>query len=201
MTMGIHQITIEPHWNYLLAIERDLEVLARYVEFDPRNFPCFSIEMARVLLAAGAETDVVCKAICKAANPSSKADSLHAYRKEVTAAFPAIASFGVCVPRFGLHLKPWDEWRKKNGVPFWWTAYNKTKHERGAEYHQANLKNVLNAVAGLFVAVLHLYPAKAKLGELVPSPQFLRPDEDHFGGVTHGGFEFGFNYVLEGKGR
>lgn len=194
--MGIRQSTIEPHWNYLLAIERDLEVLSRYVEFDQRNYACFSIEMARILLSAGAETDVVCKQICKAANPLSKADKIHQYRKEVTANFPNIAAFGVRIPRFELELMPWDEWRKKNGVPFWWTAYNKTKHERAAEYDQANLKNVLNAVAGLFVAVLHLYRREAKLGELVPSPVLLRPDDKHFGGVTHGGFEFGFNYVL-----
>jgi len=197
--MGIHQSVIEPHWNYLLAIERDLDTLSRYVEFDRRNFKCFSIEIARVLLAAGAETDVVCKQICKTANPTSKANNIHDYRKEVTAAFPGITKFGVQVSRFGLNLRPWDEWRKPNGVPPWWTAYNKTKHERSSEYHRANLKNALNAVAGLFVAALHLYPLKARLGELVPSPQLLRPDADHFGGVTHGGFEFGFNYVLEGK--
>ena len=174
-------------------------MLSRYVEFDQRNYGCFSIEMARILLAAGAESDVVCKQICKTADSASKADDIHDYRKEITAVFPSMIGFGVRIPRFGLDLVPWDEWGKKNGVPFWWTAYNKTKHERAAEYQRANLKNVLNAVAGLFVAVLHLYPAKAKLGELVPSPQLLRPTDNHFGGVTHGGFEFGFNYVLQGK--
>jgi hypothetical protein len=51
--MTIHTHKIEPHWNYLLAIERDLDV-----EFDERNFDCFSIQIARVLLASGAETDV-----------------------------------------------------------------------------------------------------------------------------------------------
>jgi hypothetical protein len=55
------QVTkIDPHWNYFLAIERDLETLARYVEFDPKNFTSFSIEIARLLLAAAAEVDIVC---------------------------------------------------------------------------------------------------------------------------------------------
>lgn len=197
--MAIKQSAIEPHWNYLLAIERDLEVVARYVEFDERNFACFSIEIARVLLAAGAETDVVCRQICKTLNGSSNADNIHQYRQEITAAFPRMASFGVRVERFGLELKPWDQWQQPDGVPFWWTAYNKIKHERRDEYHQANLHNALNAVAGLFVAVLHLYPQKAEQGRLLPSPQLLRPEGEHFGGQTHDGFEFGISYVLHGR--
>jgi len=35
----------------LLAIEREVDHLSRYVEFDERNFECFSIEIARVILA------------------------------------------------------------------------------------------------------------------------------------------------------
>lgn len=62
--MGIKTHPIEPHWNYLLALERDLELISRYIEFDERNSDCFSLELARVLLAAAAEVDIVCKQIC-----------------------------------------------------------------------------------------------------------------------------------------
>ena len=61
--MGIKTAKIDPHWNYFLAIERDLEPLSRYVEFNPKNFDCYSIEIARLLLAAAAEVDIVCKQI------------------------------------------------------------------------------------------------------------------------------------------
>ena len=71
--MAIQTTKPEAHWNYFLAIERDLEILSRYVEFDEKNFKCFSIEIARIALAAGAEVDVVCKQMCLAANPNSKA--------------------------------------------------------------------------------------------------------------------------------
>ncbi len=194
--MGIQTNKIEPHWNYFLAMERDLDALSRYVEFDKKNFDCFSIEIARVLLASGAEVDVVCKQVCKVIDPRSSADKINKYRSKIKAAFPGIPQFGVLLPRFGLRLSPWDEWNKANGVPVWWTAYNKIKHQRDSEYHQASLKNALNAVAGLFVMVLYLYKEKAQLGELVPSPQLLRVDRDHFGGTTHGGYEFGINYLL-----
>ena len=194
--MGIKTQKIEPHWNYLLAIERDLDEISRYVEFDEKNFDCFSIEIARVLLASAAEVDVVCKQICKSINPKSKANKIHKYRTEIIPAFPGIPQFQIALPRFGLTLTPWDEWKKPDGVPFWWIAYNKIKHHRDSEYHRAALENALNSVAGLFVMVLHLYKDKAIQGELLPSPQLLRVDDSHYGGFTVGGYESAIIYKL-----
>jgi hypothetical protein len=182
--MGITVQKIEPHWNYLLAIERELNEISRFVEFDERNFDCFSIEIARLLLTSAAEVDVVCKQICKSINHKSKADKIHKYKTEILSTFPGMPQFQVIMPRFGLTLTPWDEWSKPHSVPFWWTAYNKIKHQRNSEYHRASLKNVLNAVAGLYVMVLHLYRDKANQGQLNPSPQLLRVDENHYTGYA-----------------
>jgi hypothetical protein len=185
--MAIKASTSPGHWNYFLAIERDLEVLSRYVEFDQRNFRCFSVEIARILLAASAEVDIVCKRLCQAKHPNSEADGIGAYREVLTSTIPDIWQFQVLVPRFGLMLMPWNEWRSDKRPPLWWTAYNKTKHQRDSEYHQANLKNALNAVAGLFVVVLHLYKEKAESGELRPSPHLLTAGDDHARGFILGG--------------
>lgn len=45
--MGI-QLSGKPklHWNYFLALERDLETVSRYVEFTPDNYKIHSIELA-----------------------------------------------------------------------------------------------------------------------------------------------------------
>ena len=40
------------HWNYFLALERDMEVVARYVGFAVPNFQVYSIELAHLLFAA-----------------------------------------------------------------------------------------------------------------------------------------------------
>ena len=194
----IKQSKVEPHWNYFLAVERDFEVLARYVDFDDRNFKCFSVELARLLLAAGAEVDVVCRQLCRAKNPTSKADKITDYRDEIMAAFPNFSGFHVRMPRYELELKPWDNWRVPGQAPIWWTSHNKVKHARHAEFHRASLENTLNAVAGLYVAVLHLYEDRARDGSLIPSPLLLRPDPDHFAGNTFNDFEFGINYALAG---
>lgn len=180
--MAIKTHKIAPHWNYLLAIERDLEQISRFVEFDEKNFDCFSIEIARLLLASSAEVDVVCKQICKNINPRSKADNINKYRADIKTAFPDIPQIEVILPRFGLTLTPWDEWIKLDGIPLWWTAYNKIKHSRDSEYHKASLKNVLNSVAGLFIMVLHLYKDEATRGCLSPFLQLLKLDDTHYAG-------------------
>ncbi|MGD1157930.1 MAG: hypothetical protein ABSA41_19190 [Terriglobia bacterium] len=194
--MVIEARKIEPRWNYLLAIERDLAELSRYVEFDKKNFGCFSIEIARILLSCGAEVDVVCKRVCREINPKSAADNIHTYRTEIKPRFPGISEFQVLLQRFGLRLTPWDEWKKANGVPVWWTAYNRVKHERDSEYDKASVKNALNALAGLFVMNLHLLEAKGQLGELLPSPQLLSVDAGHIGGRSFGGYDPRIRYVL-----
>ena len=174
--MGIQTQKVEPHWNYLFAIERDLDVLSRYVEFDEKNFLCFSIEIARILLASAAEVDVVCKQLCKEISPKSKAEKIHEYRKEITPGYTGIPQFQISLPQFGLTLTPWDEWKKRNGVPLWWRAYNNVKHHRDSHYGEANLKNALNAVAGLYVMLIYLYEAKGQVGQVIKSPQLLEVD-------------------------
>src|SRR3990170_427520 len=94
------------------------------------------------------DVDVVCKLLCEAISPGSRANNILHYRDTIRRAFPRIVKFEVFLPRFGLRLRPWSEWKKKEGVPLWWSDYNKVKHERNAYFERANLKNVLNAVAG-----------------------------------------------------
>jgi len=187
---------MELHWNFFLALERDVDVLSRYVEFDRRNYHCFSIEIARILVSASGEVDVVAKQICHAANRHSTAHDMVDYRRELIRVYPRIPDVRVKVPRFGLELKPWEQWKRHNGVPLWWTAYNRIKRERNAQYHGATLKHALNAVAGLFVMVLHLYRDKAQAGDLLPSPQLFRPDDAHYSGTRHNGLEVGISYRL-----
>jgi len=194
--MAITSSKIEAHWNYLLAIEGDLERLSRFIEFDERNFDCFSVEISRILLASGAEVDVVCKQICKKLNPASSANGINRYRNEIGAAYPAVLDFEVLLPRHGLRLKPWSSWNEANGVPIWWTAYNKIKHHRDTEYDSANLRNALNAVGALFVMVLYLYKEKSEEGELYPPPQLLHVSEEHDGGFSVGGYQYGNVYDL-----
>lgn len=139
------------HWDYYIALENDIKELSRYIEFDGSNFKVHSIELTRLLLTASSEVDVVLKELCKFIEPGSKADNINSYKKVIKEKLPAIINTGVTCPLYGLSLAPWSNWMGDEN-PEWWRSYNKVKHERSNNYKRANLENVLNSVAGLFVS-------------------------------------------------
>ena len=194
--MAITSIKSLEHWNYFLALEKDLENLSRYIEFCQSNFDCYSLDMARILLASASEVDVVAKQLCRKLNPDSPADNIHQYRNEIKIEYPQILDFKVNIPRYGLTLIPWLNWNQNEGVPIWWSAYNKVKHHRNIDFKKANLKNVLNTVAGLFVITLYLYKEKAERAELIPVQSLLRVSEVNFGEIVFNDAEFGIRYNL-----
>ena len=193
--MGILQSKSDGYWSYFLALERDLETLSRYVQFTIENVATYSVEMARILLAAGSEADVLLKDICRRVSPGSKASSINAYYEVIHSSVPGVLSFEVSLPRWGIHLIPWELWAR-HSPPDWWTSHNKVKHHREEYFSRANLLRAIESVAGVYVLNLYAKPQEAKSGMLVPMPQLFRPGPPHNGGTTFNGFEFGINYDL-----
>lgn len=155
------------HWNYFLALERDLEMASRYVEFSERNYEAYSIEFAHLLFAAASEVDVVAKLLCQGLQPSEPRSNINDYRSILMLSFPDLPSSQIFVPRYGLTLTPWDNWASLEN-PVWWKSYNKVKHERDAYFDQATLKNALNALGALLTLMLHYY--SYELGSDATSP-------------------------------
>lgn len=188
------------HWNYFLALERDLEVVSRYVEFSVANYNTYSIELARLLLGAGSEVDVIAKLLCRQVTRGSKAEDINGYRTLLTHHLPELVDLQIRIPRYGLKLKPWEEWNGNVGNPQWWTSHNNVKHERDKRFREATLQNAIFSVAGLLV-LTYLYcrflvsPSKANLitpkettGELQPASTLLfgvRQSSDQITGVRN----------------
>jgi len=193
--MAIHQAESLLHYNYFIALDADVENLSRFIEFNPDNFPAYSIEMAHLMLAAASEVDVVAKLICKKVNPESKAENIAQYKGVIKKAFPQLCEIKVLMPRYGLTLEPWINW-KSNKKPEWWDYYNKVKHERNKYFKQANLKNTLNAVAGLFVTLLYFYKYEANNGMLIPTPRLFRLEEKYDAGINITGGELRLSYDI-----
>ena len=164
------------HWNYFLSIEDDVDRLARFIEFTSNNFSAHSIEMARILFAAASEVDVVAKMLCTNVNSTQKAENINDYKNILDASFPKIKALNVFINRYGLTLTPWDNW-KNNNSPDWWRSYNKVKHERNNYFQEANLKNALNAVAGLYLLLLHLHEKEMEEAKLKPCPKLFGLDD------------------------
>ena len=171
--MAIEESPTKPHWNYFLALEDDVARLSRYLEPAEANFEAYSLELARILFAAASEVDVVAKQLCNQIDPAGSANNIDQYRTALMRHRPEIAQSQVSIPRFGLAFSPWERWAH-NANPIWWRAYNKVKHERHVHFRDANLKNSLNSVAGLFSLLLFHYRQEAHDGALSPDPVLFR---------------------------
>jgi len=55
-------------------------------------------------------------------------------------------------------LQPFRNWSNRTTYksPDWWGPYNEVKHDRINNLKKANLKNVVNALAGLYVLEMYL---------------------------------------------
>lgn len=167
--MGIHEADALRHWNYFLALDDDVARLSRYLELTNANFEAYSLELARILFAAASEVDVVAKMTCEQLDAASNATNINQYREKIVGNQALLTETRVHIPRYGLTLDPWERWRTGSN-PLWWEAYNNVKHHRHTHFSEANLKNALNAVAGLFVLLLFFHQDEAEEGLLTPDP-------------------------------
>lgn len=193
--MGISQLTNNHHWNHFLMLDSDTIELSRFIEFAPANYRTYSLELAGLLMSAAAEVDVVAKLACVRADASAKRANIRDYYKILSLHRPKLKDYPVRIDRFGLKFKPWTSWTSTQS-PKWWEACNQVKHRRDAEFPAANLKNALNAVAGLFVMLLYAFPDEAQNGSLRPRPQLFSIPETHV--TEFGPAELGtpFSYLI-----
>lgn len=154
--MAVIASSAKVHWNYFLALERDIEVAARYVELSSANMSTYSIEFAHLLFAAASEVDVVAKLLCRVLAPSLPCHNIEHYRGIMSDEIPDLAATQVLVPRYGLTLTPWQNWEGGTN-PDWWRSYNNVKHKRDVHYSEATLKNALNSLAGLMILSFYHY--------------------------------------------
>jgi len=163
------------HWNYFLALEQDLEVTSRYIEFCEPNLKVFSIEFAHLLLASASEVDVLAKCICEIIAPGEARDNINDYRLNTAreenlpvrvgpgnalgpnpAYSTKINALKIHIPRYGLAFIPWENWSKGKN-PEWWRCYNNVKHQHNQYFHEATLQNAVNAVGALLIMNYYYY--------------------------------------------
>ncbi len=171
-----------PHWDYYVSMTKDIEEISHYVEIHPDNYETFSIAFTRLLLSVGSEVDVVAKMLCKKYNPSSKADNITGYRKELRKHKPKISTITIGMKRYGLEFVPWQAWGQGNTNPQWWKNYNNVKHNRNMKYKEANLEMCLQSLAGLCVLLAYLYPDRMTKPLGIRQPVIFLADEYSKGG-------------------
>jgi len=162
--------SVRPHWNYFLALEKDLESVSQYVEFCKDNLDTYSIKLAHLLLSSASEIDTVAKCVCSIIDPKAKPKNIDQYRKIIRSAEETETGMGgfakgpppvlpdnqkhrmsdliVILPRYNMFLTPWKTWAEDKN-PAWWQSYNNVKHERNNHFNEATLGNVLYSVSAL----------------------------------------------------
>jgi len=186
----IQATTSNLRWNYFLALEHDLDIAARYVEFCEQNYEV-SVEFAHLLFAAASEVDVIAKLFCQRLSPDASCRNIDDYRSVLTTKFPNLPETQVLVARYGLTLTPWDSWASSTN-PLWWRSYNNVEHERDTFFHEATLKHALNALGALLILTVNHYrhafvsPGEKPLclkdttSKLLPHSILLRLDDDSY---------------------
>ena len=154
------------HWHYFTALDSDFATLSRYVAPTQSNMDTHSLEIARMLMATTQECDVVLKQLCDK-HGNTSASNEQAYRNFLSSEIPHFAALSVALPKHNLKSNPFESWNA-NQTPKWWTANNKVKHERHTHFRDASLRNLIDSLSGLMVAVVHLYRSEGEEGRLHP---------------------------------
>lgn len=156
------------HWSYYLVLEKDFLDTERYISFefgdnylydshkviDYGNSNTFSNEFVKQYQAICSEIDVILKSICKELG-NTVANEMPQYTDLVLNQWNKLPDQKVKMK--DIELQPLKNWSSNLAYksPDWWKPYNCIKHERLENFRKANLKNVTNALAGLYILELY----------------------------------------------
>ncbi len=140
---------LDSFWRYYLILEERFEKSTRYIELNPDNYLCYSIDFVGQLESICSEIDVLMKVMCGFEAESRR--SITDYAKKIMEQYEFIKNYEVVVG--DIRIKPFDGWDVKNASVslVWWSAYNSVKHGRNINFKMANLKNTLMSLMGLFL--------------------------------------------------
>ena len=111
--------------------------------------------MVRLYLAICSEIDVVLKELCKEITFDFKGQNINEYRRVIVGELKGFSNQKVICYKFDLEFTSWEAWSEKSS-PRWWSEHNKVKHQRNEFYNKANLRNVLESLAALYIVNLYL---------------------------------------------
>lgn len=134
------------------AIEKDLRQVFDFIEPDDRNLNTFSTRLYEIFLRASTEFESNCKLILSENGYSRKGNLDITDFKRINKA-THLLEYKIQLIVWAsepLLLEPFLCWSNCDRL-YWYKEYNTVKHNRSSEFHRANLKNTIDAVAALFI--------------------------------------------------
>lgn len=146
------------YWNSRFEfVEERLISTLRYVELHRDNGDTFSPEFSSILRDAGSTFGSVLDALLRGAavapRKKDRGYEFPDYSDFLLAEDQDFSSRTACIRMLfpNSMIVPFEGLEDTNGVPKWWTAHNKVKHQEYDMYPFGNLKNAVNAVCGLAI--------------------------------------------------
>lgn len=144
-----------------LYIQKDLEKIFEFIEPSDKCLQTFSFRIHELLMRTCIELEANFKAILKENIYTPETDrfgnsiyNIRVYKKINQT--HRLSDYVVTLPMWNgsiKEFKPFEGWANCQNTLSWYQAYNASKHDRSNEFEQANLENLLNAVAGLLVLI------------------------------------------------
>ncbi len=167
------------YWRYFLSIEEDFIKTLRYVDLSNDNYQTYSIEYTRLLISTCAEIETMLKLLCKSTGSNCDKYNISKLKKKLYEhEFCLMHEAEVNLSNYEIdEIIPFASWEKDDSkgkpvAPEWWRAYNNIKHDRDDKFKEANLENVIYAIAGLFIVEMYYY-IKLKNVEPMPKPKLF----------------------------
>jgi len=143
-----------------LYLQKELEDILEYVEPDDKCYEAYSFKIHSLLTRVCIEIEANFKAILNENIPPSKSNSWNINTYHKINKTHKLADYKVSFPRWKgkdfKWFKPFESWNQSNSNDKkldWYDAYNKTKHDRHAEFYKANFKNLMDAITGLLIVI------------------------------------------------
>ena len=138
------------YWNYYLLLENRVLELEPYIEFAKSNYNTYSLKIKDLLISVCCEVEQLFILIIGEESSIEgyvnflNSDNFYGKVKADSVKFKNIDTFHPFVTN------------DKNQL-FWWKAHNSLKHNRVNSFLKANLENLLNALAGLYLLEIYYY--------------------------------------------
>jgi hypothetical protein len=148
---------LKVYWKQYRLLERDFIQTDDYVSIDKDNYNTFSNQYIKLLLTTCSEMDSIAELLCgiyKVKIPFGIKNKLDVLVEK----YPNLRKYRVNM-KYPYDIKNITPMVKfADSVSDWWQAYNDIKHRRAEvneagryNYTKANLKNVLYAMAALYI--------------------------------------------------
>lgn len=133
-------------------LELDLKRIFEFIEPTDNNLKTYSNRLYELLLRACTEVEASAKAILIANGYNCAPKGLNMNKYRLVNKATRLSEYKVTLETWNPApkvLQPFKSWKNTHTLG-WYSAYNTVKHDRFKEYKKASLKNVINAIAGVY---------------------------------------------------